>query len=178
MLESELHALKTELQSTLMGLNIVCMSSSEDDDTNRRDISSATVITETRRSWRRPHRTPHFNTNRPITRWNRRQLMQELAVVSKRRRMLEKQLMKELEREQQVQEQKQDRDQRRTSRQRACQSAIFQLQQQRAHILQQIEHENSSRCSWSTRETRLETKSCPGDFTEQLESDSSSVRLR
>ncbi|CAI5726206.1 unnamed protein product [Peronospora farinosa] len=147
MLESELHALKTELQSTLMDLNIVCMSS-EDDDTDCLDISSATVITETQKSWRRPHSTPHFcNRNQPITRWNRRQLMQELSLVSKRRQHLEKQLKKEFEREQQVQGQKQDRDQRRTSRRRACQSAILQLQQQRAHILQQIEHEMAADAS-------------------------------
>ncbi|KAF1789806.1 Mitochondrial inner membrane translocase subunit Tim17/Tim22/Tim23/peroxisomal protein PMP24 [Phytophthora cactorum] len=130
----ELHALKTELQSTLARLGVDPIS--PDDDTAP-NIHSATSDAATRRSRRRP------------TRWNRRQLTQELAAASQRRRELERQLQQDIQRQENDGQQHDEISRHRT----AWQAAVTELQQQRAEIMRQIEQDTAADAAINTAQT-------------------------
>ncbi|KAG2760996.1 hypothetical protein PC129_g13667 [Phytophthora cactorum] len=130
----ELHALKTELQSTLARLGVDPIN--PDDDTAP-NIHSATSDAATRRSRRRP------------TRWNRRQLTQELAAASQRRRELERQLQQDIQRQENDEQQHDEISRHRT----AWQAAVTELQQQRAEIMRQIEQDTAADAAINTAQT-------------------------
>ncbi|KAG1698923.1 hypothetical protein DVH05_014302 [Phytophthora capsici] len=139
MLMLELHALRAELQSTLDRLGVDTAGSDDDTSpTNLLERPTALETTETRRNSRRSNR------RQPITRWNRRQLTQELAAVSQRRQELEMQLQREMDRERQ-ESYTQERDQEsQNSRRTAWQAAITELQQQREDIMRQMQQDTAA----------------------------------
>ncbi|CEG41581.1 uncharacterized protein PHALS_11918 [Plasmopara halstedii] len=115
----ELQALKTELQSTLARLGVDLVSF---DETRTFHRSISRQDGEMRHSRRRP------------TRWNRRQLIQEVAAASQRRKELERQLKFEIENEK-LKGQEHDLQ----SEQVAWETASRALQHQRVEILGQSE---------------------------------------
>ncbi|KAG1698931.1 hypothetical protein DVH05_014310 [Phytophthora capsici] len=139
MLMLELHALRAELQSTLDRLGVDTAGSDDDtSSTNLLERPTAPETTETRRNSRRSNR------RQPITRWNRRQLTQELAAVSQRRQELEMQLQREMDRERQ-ESYTQERDQEsQNTRRTAWQAAITELQQQREDIMRQMQQDTAA----------------------------------
>ncbi|KAG6614668.1 putative transmembrane protein [Phytophthora cinnamomi] len=115
----ELHALKAELQSSLARLGLEPVSSSSSSSSSQ-DAS--------------PPATPR------VTRWNRRQLMREVAAASERRRQLERQLRRD-QRQLEQQEQQEQQLQHQSGRRAAWRQAIAELQQQHAQIQRQMEQE-------------------------------------
>ncbi|RLN96287.1 hypothetical protein BBJ28_00020738 [Nothophytophthora sp. Chile5] len=171
----ELHALKLELQSTLARLGgeaalpdppspspSAAASGDSEDEAQQTPSPGTRSTAETaattprseadagRRGLELPHRDRSGNRHRrdrPITAWNRRQLMQELAEASSRRRELELQLQNDMRQEYdqpRSHNSSRQRDRCHQRRRSVWQEAIVELQQQRAEILRQIATETAA----------------------------------
>ncbi|KAH7471076.1 uncharacterized protein KRP23_10361 [Phytophthora ramorum] len=159
----ELHALKAELQSTLARLGIDTVSSDDETDA-RHHVDALSVLEIAAESTETRPRRRNSGRNRPITRWNRRRLVHELAAASSRRRQLETQLHREMESDRQ-QQQVSDEQSRRQS---AWQAAILELQQQRAEIQRQMEAETAEEMHQTAEREREEQVSGAEDQSERV----------
>ncbi|KAG6609608.1 putative transmembrane protein [Phytophthora cinnamomi] len=146
----ELHALKAELQSSLARLGLEPVSSSSSSSSSQ-DAS--------------PPATPR------VTRWNRRQLMREVAAASERRRQLERQLR----RDQRQLEQQEQQLQHQSGRRAAWRQAIAELQQQRAQIQRQMEQEAAAGADAAAAASEQEQEHEQGQEQEQEQERSNGV---